>query len=92
MMPTYEGTGAIVLTNLRFNMLPRILDDDGQRVLRLRVLPSAAKSWIDIGAAKDLSFMLGLANVNESLSDLAQYEPEVWATYRKYAQNPKLEK
>lgn len=37
-MPTYKGTGAIMLTNLRFNILPQILDDGGQWVL-----PRAAK-------------------------------------------------
>ncbi|KAJ4854229.1 uncharacterized protein T069G_11208 [Trichoderma breve] len=90
LMPTYAGTGAIMLTNLRFNVLPQILDDGGQRVLRLRVLPRAAKGWIDIGTVKELGFMLGLAQVNESLGDPTQVELDVWAIYCKDAQNPKL--
>ncbi|KAL6786734.1 hypothetical protein J3E68DRAFT_420442 [Trichoderma sp. SZMC 28012] len=90
LMPTYAGTGAIMLTNLRFNVLPQILDDGGQRVLRLRVLPRAAKGWIDIGTVKELGFMLGLAQINESLGDPAQVELDVWAIYCKDAQNPKL--
>ncbi|KKP05410.1 hypothetical protein THAR02_02515 [Trichoderma harzianum] len=90
LMPTYAGTGAIMLTNLRFNVLPQILDDGGQRVLRLRVLPRAAKGWIDIGTVKELGFMLGLAQVNESLGDPTQVELDVWAIYCKDAENPKL--
>ncbi|KAM0513228.1 hypothetical protein ACHAPE_008076 [Trichoderma viride] len=90
LMPTYEGTGAIMLTNLRFNVLPQILDDGGQRVLRLRVLPRAAKGWIDISTVKELGFMLGLAQVNESQGDPAQFELDVWAIYCKDSQNPKL--
>lgn len=90
MMSTYKGFGAVMLANLRFNIPPQILDNAGQRVLRLRVLPSATKGWIDIGKVKDLSFMLGFANVDESLSDPAQYEPDVWATYYRDGRNPKL--
>ncbi|KAM0520642.1 hypothetical protein ACHAPE_003039 [Trichoderma viride] len=60
------------------------------RVLRLRVLPCAAKGWIDVGKVKDLSLMLGLANVDESLSDPPQYETDVWATYYRDGQNLKL--
>ncbi|KAI1457414.1 hypothetical protein F4805DRAFT_178108 [Annulohypoxylon moriforme] len=89
LMPRYSGPGAHMLTNLRFNILPVIVDSV-QPVLRLRVLPRAAKGWIDVSTVKELSFLLGLASVNQPQGQFYQVDIQSWAVYCKDPENPKL--
>ncbi|KOS19909.1 hypothetical protein ESCO_005595 [Escovopsis weberi] len=91
LMPNYTGPGAIMLRNLRFNILPQLLDDDkGEPVLRLRLLPRAAKGWIDTKSVQELGFLLGLASVNGT--DQSNYQVEIasWAIYCSNPDDPKI--
>ncbi|KAI0890541.1 uncharacterized protein GGS22DRAFT_151187 [Annulohypoxylon maeteangense] len=88
LMPTYVGPGAHMLTNLRFNVLPSITGND-QPVLQLRVLPRAAKGWIDASTVKELSFLLGLAPINQPQGAFTQVDVQSWAVYCKDAENPR---
>lgn len=89
MMQNYTGPGAHMLTNLRFNILPSIVDSD-EPVLRLRLLPRAAKGWIDVTSVRELGFLLGLARLNAPKSSVNQLVVESWADYCKDPSNPKL--
>lgn len=89
LMLTYDGPGAHMLTNLRFNVLPATVDD-GEAALRLRLLPRAAKGWIDASRVPELSFLLGLARVNTPQGTVGQVEIASWAVYCKNPDDPKL--
>lgn len=90
LMPKYDGPGTIMLTNLRFNAFHQVLNDNGETVLRLRLLPRAAKGWVDIDTVKDLSFLLGLATLNTQRSYPYQAYIQSWATYCIDPNDPKL--
>ena len=72
LLASYEGTGATMLRNLRFNVLAVPLTEQGITYLSLRVLPRAEVGWIDVtrmgssnaSDGNDISFILGLASPN----------------------------
>ncbi|KAK5996414.1 hypothetical protein PT974_01748 [Cladobotryum mycophilum] len=90
LMNNYTGPGAIMLTNLRFNVLPSLIVDGNQSVLLLRILPRAAKGWIDATSVTELGFLLGLASLNESTNKVNQIPIQSWADYCKDSQNPDI--
>ncbi|GAW24016.1 hypothetical protein ANO14919_135950 [Xylariales sp. No.14919] len=64
----YDGPGARMLSNLRFNVLPSLSHGDGgggNKYLVLRLLPRSAKGWIDVKTVEEMSFLLCLADVNQ---------------------------
>lgn len=73
LMENYTGTGAFMLSNLRFNVLPKFDDEpDGNRILRLSLLPRSTKQYVKIPLVQEMSFMLSLAQVNMYEIDPAQ--------------------
>ncbi|KAK8118451.1 uncharacterized protein PG998_003077 [Apiospora kogelbergensis] len=82
LMPFYRGPGAHMLTNLRFNVLPTLIEGD-QTLFRLRVLPRAARGWIDASTVGEVSFLLGLASINQPAGVVNQVYVQSWAIYCK---------
>ncbi|KAK3369574.1 hypothetical protein B0T24DRAFT_580592 [Lasiosphaeria ovina] len=64
LMERYEGTGATMLANLRFNVVMALVTPGNKPYLQLRVLPRASKGFINITKVQDISFLLALVNVN----------------------------
>ncbi|OJJ40101.1 hypothetical protein ASPWEDRAFT_82779, partial [Aspergillus wentii DTO 134E9] len=65
LMENYTGPGATVLSNLRFNVLLKFInEDDESRTLRISLLPRSRKQYVDITLVKEMSFLLALAQVN----------------------------
>ncbi|KAK8851148.1 hypothetical protein PGQ11_013627 [Apiospora arundinis] len=89
LMPSYSGPGAHMLTNLRFNVLPMLIEGD-QTLFRLRVLPRAARGWIDASTISEVSFLLGLACINAPPppGNVNQVDVQSWAIYCKDPDNP----
>ncbi|KAI0007428.1 hypothetical protein F4779DRAFT_592010 [Xylariaceae sp. FL0662B] len=84
LMPAYAGPGAHMLTNLRFNVLPVVVKDDaGRNLLRLRLLPRSAKGWVFATQVSELTFLLGLANINAPEKHVDQFQVQSWAEYMK---------
>ncbi|PLN77509.1 hypothetical protein BDW42DRAFT_196489 [Aspergillus taichungensis] len=71
LMTTYEGMGATMLSNLRFNVLPRFVEMDNGLIqkLQLTLLPRSEKKWTYITLVREMGFMLSLAKVNWFESD-----------------------
>jgi hypothetical protein len=66
LFPSYDGPGPRMLSNLRFVVLPSLGKFDGERCLVLRVMPRSANKWTAISVVKELSFLLCLAQVNNT--------------------------
>lgn len=60
----YSAGSYFMLTNLRFNVLGAISQDEGVTYLQMRLLPRTAKGWIDATKVSEMSFMLQLVKVN----------------------------
>lgn len=89
LMTRYEGAGARMLSNLRFNVLVAVGIGDKTKgqddMLVLRLLPRRSKGWIaakDIGS--ELSFVLCLAGVNlfKEKAVGVQVKTAAWYTWR----------
>ncbi|KAI0409852.1 hypothetical protein F4802DRAFT_4033 [Xylaria palmicola] len=80
-MRTYAGPGAHMLTNLRFNVLLTTPGDQGGSVLRVRLLPRSSKGWVFSTAVNELSFLLGLADINAPTKYIDQFQVRSWANY-----------
>ncbi|KAI1406920.1 hypothetical protein F5Y13DRAFT_207166 [Hypoxylon sp. FL1857] len=81
LMSDYAGPGAHMLTNLRFNVLLAVVEDGDRKLLRLRLLPRSSKGWIYATKVTELSFLLGLANVNAPAKNVDQFYVQSWAEY-----------
>ncbi|TGJ87799.1 hypothetical protein E0Z10_g928 [Xylaria hypoxylon] len=81
LMRNYAGPGAHMLTNLRFNVLLTTPSDQGGSVLRARLLPRSSKGWVFSTAVNELSFLLGLADVNAPAKYIDQFQVRSWANY-----------
>ncbi|KAF7559948.1 hypothetical protein G7046_g4218 [Stylonectria norvegica] len=66
LMETYEGPGANLLSNLRFNILRSFTEmpHSGVKCMLLRLIPRSSKGWISIQDVNDMGFLLCLAQVN----------------------------
>ncbi|KAK3944840.1 hypothetical protein QBC46DRAFT_304285 [Diplogelasinospora grovesii] len=64
LFPSYDGPGARMLSNLRFNVLPALGDMEGVPCLILRLLPRSANNWTSVRPIRELSFVLCLARPN----------------------------
>ncbi|KAH6844548.1 hypothetical protein B0I37DRAFT_377755 [Chaetomium sp. MPI-CAGE-AT-0009] len=85
LFPSYDGPGPRMLSNLRFVVLPALKNVDNVRCLVLRVLPRSANGWTAIGLVKELSFLLCLAQVNNTFQGEAQTPVTLYtAAYYKY--------
>ncbi|KAI1802212.1 hypothetical protein F4811DRAFT_573201 [Daldinia bambusicola] len=85
LMNTYAGPGAHMLTNLRFNVLPTAIRDDEHDInqLRLRVLPRSAKGWVYATQVTELTFLLGLAQINAPATYNSEIKVQTWARYKR---------
>ncbi|KAI1171804.1 hypothetical protein F4777DRAFT_564071 [Nemania sp. FL0916] len=81
LMENYTGPGAHMLTNLRFNVLPANVVDGGRNLLRFRLLPRSAKGWVFATTVNELSFLVGLANINAPKKHIDQFRVQSWAQY-----------
>ncbi|RYP91659.1 hypothetical protein DL770_002225 [Monosporascus sp. CRB-9-2] len=81
LMRNYAGPGAHMLTNLRFNVLPAMVQEEGRNLLRLRLLPRSAKGWVYATTVNELSFLLGLANMNAPNKYIDQFRVQSWTDY-----------
>lgn len=72
LMQTYDGPGASMLSNLRFNVLMQFtrLEDMNLDVLMLRLLPRSSTGYISVKKVFELSFLLCLAKVNAYRNDM----------------------
>lgn len=66
LMTSYQGMGPSMLSNLRFNVLPRFVETDNGRLqqLQLTLLPRSENKWTYITLVQEMGFILGLAKVN----------------------------
>ncbi|KAI0536514.1 hypothetical protein GGR58DRAFT_475013 [Xylaria digitata] len=80
-MRNYTGPGAHMLTNLRFNVLLTTPSDQDGNVLRVRLLPRSSKGWVYATSVNELSFLLGLADVNATEKHIDQFQVRSWANY-----------
>jgi hypothetical protein len=69
LFPVYNGPGARMLSNLRFNVLPMLGDMQGVPCLILRLLPRSASGWTSVRPLRELSFLLSLAKPNSTFRD-----------------------
>ncbi|KAI0117300.1 hypothetical protein F4814DRAFT_459425 [Daldinia grandis] len=85
LMNTYTGPGAHMLTNMRFNVLPTVIQDKekGINQLRLRLLPRSAKGWVYATQVGELTFLLGLAKVNAPSKLNSEFKIQTWASYKR---------
>ncbi|KAI1819363.1 hypothetical protein F4861DRAFT_527236 [Xylaria intraflava] len=81
LMSNYAGPGAHMLTNLRFNVLPANVVESGRNLLRLRLLPRSSKGWVYSTTVTELSFLLGLADINAPTKYIDQFNVKTWANY-----------
>lgn len=58
----YRGTGANMLSNLRFNVIPT---NGADNTLVLRLLPRSTEGWVRVSMLKEMSFVLNGVVVNE---------------------------
>lgn len=67
LMTTYDGAGATILSNLRFNALLQFskLDEPDLDVLMLRLLPRSSTGFVSVKKVFELSSMLSLARLND---------------------------
>ncbi|KJZ70939.1 hypothetical protein HIM_09690 [Hirsutella minnesotensis 3608] len=88
LMQNYTGSGAHMLTNLRFNVLAStFVDRNNRQFLLLRLLPRAAKGWVRVTTQRELSFLLALATINAP----KKYKEEIYVqSSAKYCRNPDL--
>ncbi|KAI1643903.1 uncharacterized protein F4817DRAFT_348256 [Daldinia loculata] len=88
LMDTYTGPGAHMLTNMRFNVLPTVVQDKEKDInqLRLRLLPRSAKGWVYATQVSELTFLLGLAKINAPAKLNSEFKVQTWA---KYMRSPK---
>ncbi|KAK3694274.1 hypothetical protein B0T22DRAFT_506638 [Podospora appendiculata] len=64
LMRDYHGPGAAMLSNLRFNVISSVAPDNSYMLFRL--IPRVAKAGgIHFSKAREISFVLSLANVNQ---------------------------
>ncbi len=70
-----------MLTNLRFNVLLTTPSDQGGNVLRVRLLPRSSKGWVYSTTVNELSFLLGLADINVPGKHIDQFQVRSWANY-----------
>ncbi|KAH6632444.1 hypothetical protein F5144DRAFT_621236 [Chaetomium tenue] len=63
-MKEYAGPGATMLSNLRFNVVVALVTPGNNPALQLRILPRSSKGHINITKVQDLSFLLGMVDVN----------------------------
>lgn len=61
LMLEYKGTGANMLSNLRFNVIPMNGTDN---TLVLRLLPRSTSGWVDVLGTREMSFVLNGVIVN----------------------------
>lgn len=61
----YDGPGASMLSNLRFNVLVSTTRVDNDNYLLLRLVPRSSKGWVSIRNVQELGCLLSLAKVNE---------------------------
>ncbi|KAI0118163.1 hypothetical protein GGR51DRAFT_498337 [Nemania sp. FL0031] len=81
LMENYAGPGAHMLTNLRFNVLPANVIEGGRNLLRFRLLPRSSKGWVYATTVNELSFLVGLANINAPNKNIDQFRVKSWAQY-----------
>ncbi|KAJ8121339.1 hypothetical protein O1611_g10131 [Lasiodiplodia mahajangana] len=81
LMENYTGPGAHMLTNLRFNVLPANVIEGGRNLLRFRLLPRSSKGWVYATTVDELSFLVGLANINAPQKKVDQFRVRSWAQY-----------
>ncbi|KAI1773214.1 hypothetical protein F4818DRAFT_120638 [Hypoxylon cercidicola] len=84
LMRNYEGPGAHMLTNLRFNVLlttPTIDSNNPSNVLRIRLIPRSSQGWVYATTVSELSFLLGLADVNVPDKRVDQFSVRSEARY-----------
>ncbi|KAI2780789.1 hypothetical protein F4815DRAFT_469104 [Daldinia loculata] len=85
LMDTYTGPGAHMLTNMRFNVLPTVVQDKEKDInqLRLRLLPRSAKGWVYATQVSELTFLLGLAKINAPAKLNSEFKVQTWAKYKR---------
>ncbi|KAM4064408.1 hypothetical protein HRG_006221 [Hirsutella rhossiliensis] len=89
LMRNYAGPETHMLINLRFNVLPtNVVDGNGRNLLRLRFLPRAAKGWVNVTAVRELSFLLGLASINEPSKRDQEFRVQSWADHCRNPDQP----
>ncbi|KAI1092450.1 hypothetical protein F5B19DRAFT_492497 [Rostrohypoxylon terebratum] len=71
LMETYDGPGATMLSNLRFNVLASFttMPASNIRCLLLRLVPRSRKGYVSIEDVNELGFILSLAKINEYEED-----------------------
>ncbi|KAI0901550.1 hypothetical protein F4806DRAFT_4852 [Annulohypoxylon nitens] len=71
LLETYDGSGATMLSNLRFNVLASFttMPNSNLRCLLLRLVPRSRKGYISIRDVHELGFILSLAKINEYDTD-----------------------
>ncbi|KAI1098283.1 hypothetical protein F4804DRAFT_132053 [Jackrogersella minutella] len=85
LMETYDGPGATMLSNLRFNVLTSFttLPNSDVRCLLLRLVPRSSKGYVGIADVHELGFILSLAKINEYDTD-QRLVPLYTSAYYKY--------
>ncbi|KAI5839061.1 hypothetical protein DFP73DRAFT_614526 [Morchella snyderi] len=73
----YKGPGATMLSSLRFNMWVKAEEEE----LTVRLLPRSMQGKVPVSRLKEVSFMLGLATVNDYKG---QKEVKVWGTAEEF--------
>jgi hypothetical protein len=84
----YTGSGASMLSNLRFNPLVNISDDHNTLIIRL--MPRTRKQFVLLSQQHELSFMLNSVVVNASPDSVpfVNVVPEIVEVYQDYSQAP----
>lgn len=89
LMANYEGPGPRMLSNLRFNVFPRFVKyPDRANTLELTLLPRSARGYVAIPLVREMSFILGLAQVNRP-TGTAQLYVRTEAFYHKFNKSEK---
>lgn len=64
LLESYQGPGAFMLSNLRFNVLCKFSRKKEQPCMVLTLLPRSSRRFVNIKLVNEMSFVLTLANVN----------------------------
>lgn len=88
LMERYDGPGASMLSNLRFNVLTSFPTIQGVGYLQLRLLPRSSTGFVGISSVREMGFMLSLAKVNQFEKKLTQVTVDTFAYYHDVLPSP----
>lgn len=89
LLANYNGPGPSMLSNVRFNALPKFVKQaNSTQALKLSLFPRSRTQHVDITLVQEMSFILGLAQVNMCPGKYKQLWIDWQADYHGESQRP----